>query len=88
MLATSVVQLCVCVCQICYLRGEHRTGAEGVQVLSAVWGPQANPATVPACGLTAAQPLEGPLGSDSTGQFFLGLAGMFAQSCLPQLHRS
>lgn len=32
--------------------------------------PGANPATVPACGLTAARPLEGPLGNDSTGQVF------------------
>lgn len=64
------------------LCAKPRTGVEGVQVLSAVWASQGQPSYCSACGLTAARPLEGPLGNDSTGRFFLGLAGMFAQPCL------
>lgn len=57
-------------CLTHYLCGAHRTGVCRVQVHSAVGLSRANPAAVPAWGLTAALPLERPLGNDSTGQLF------------------
>lgn len=82
-----VACVCVCVCLICYLCGEHRAGVEGLQVLCVGFPGPSRLLFLPVVSLLLC-PLEGPLGNDSTGQLFLGLAGMFAQPLLVVgLHR-